>query len=116
VSADFTGGQAGSVSAARIAANKPMRPLIQALARWLLMVLTAVRTPLYILCVTVCVPLNMSYWVRGSSAFHAWGDSNLYLRRDSYDHIVLTVEHRAAAMTAAGLVAKSADGDCLAGR
>jgi hypothetical protein len=35
--------------------------------------------------------------LRGSSEFHAWGDSNLYLRRDSDDHIVLTVEHRAAA-------------------
>jgi RecA-family ATPase len=34
---------------------------------------------------------------RGSSEFHAWGDSNLYLRRDSNDRIVLTVEHRAAA-------------------
>ena len=37
--------------------------------------------------------------LRGSSEFHAWGDSNLYLRRDSDDHIVLTVEHRAAAAT-----------------
>jgi RecA-family ATPase len=35
--------------------------------------------------------------LRGSSEFHAWGDSNLYLRRDSDDQIVLTVEHRAAA-------------------
>jgi len=34
--------------------------------------------------------------LRGSSEFHAWGDSNLYLRRDSADRIVLTVEHRAA--------------------
>jgi hypothetical protein len=34
--------------------------------------------------------------LRGSSEFHAWGDSNLYLRRDSDDRIVLTVEHRAA--------------------
>jgi RecA-family ATPase len=34
---------------------------------------------------------------RGSSEFHAWGDSNLYLRRDSDDRIVLTGEHRAAA-------------------
>jgi len=37
--------------------------------------------------------------LRGSSEFHAWGDSNLYLRRDSDDRIVLTVEHRAAAAT-----------------
>jgi hypothetical protein len=35
--------------------------------------------------------------LRGSSEFHAWGDSNLYLRRDSNDRIVMTVEHRAAA-------------------
>ena len=34
--------------------------------------------------------------LRGSSEFHAWGDSNLYLRRASDDRIVLTVEHRAA--------------------
>jgi hypothetical protein len=37
--------------------------------------------------------------LRGSSEFHAWGDSNLYLRRDCDDRIVLTVEHRAAAAT-----------------
>lgn len=38
--------------------------------------------------------------MRGSSEFHAWGDSNLYLRRnrDSREggDITLTVEHRAA--------------------
>jgi hypothetical protein len=33
--------------------------------------------------------------LRGSSEFHAWGDSNLYLRRDG-DALVLSVEHRAA--------------------
>ena len=33
--------------------------------------------------------------LRGSSEFHAWGDSNLYLRR-SGDELTLTVEHRAA--------------------
>jgi AAA domain len=33
--------------------------------------------------------------LRGSSEFHAWGDSNLYLRR-SGDDINLTIEHRAA--------------------
>ena len=37
--------------------------------------------------------------LRGSSESHAWSDSNLYLRRDSDDRIVLTVEHRAAAAT-----------------
>jgi hypothetical protein len=36
--------------------------------------------------------------LRGSSEFHAWGDSNLYLRREGEgDHLILTVEHRAAA-------------------
>ncbi|MCL2660378.1 MAG: AAA family ATPase, partial [Acidobacteriaceae bacterium] len=34
--------------------------------------------------------------LRGSSEFHAWGDSNLYLSRDNEDRITLTVEHRAA--------------------
>lgn len=33
--------------------------------------------------------------LRGSSEFHAWGDSNLYLRRED-DALTLTVEHRAA--------------------
>lgn len=34
--------------------------------------------------------------LRGSSEFHAWGDSNLYLRRRG-DELTLTIEHRAAA-------------------
>ena len=33
--------------------------------------------------------------LRGSSEFHAWGDSNLYLRRDG-DALTLAIEHRAA--------------------
>ena len=33
--------------------------------------------------------------LRGSSEFHAWGDSNLYLRRDG-ETLTLSVEHRAA--------------------
>jgi hypothetical protein len=33
--------------------------------------------------------------LRGSSEFHAWGDSNLYLRREG-PKLTLTVEHRAA--------------------
>lgn len=33
--------------------------------------------------------------LRGSSEFHAWGDSNLYLRR-SGDDLTLSIEHRAA--------------------
>jgi hypothetical protein len=36
--------------------------------------------------------------LRGSSEFHAWGDSNLYLRRDGDgDQLALSIEHRAAA-------------------
>jgi hypothetical protein len=33
--------------------------------------------------------------LRGSSEFHAWGDSNLYLRRTDQE-LTLTIEHRAA--------------------
>jgi AAA domain len=33
--------------------------------------------------------------LRGSSEFHAWGDSNLYLRRSAED-LTLAIEHRAA--------------------
>jgi AAA domain-containing protein len=33
--------------------------------------------------------------LRGSSEFHAWGDSNLYLRRTD-DRLLLSIEHRAA--------------------
>lgn len=33
--------------------------------------------------------------LRGSSEFHAWGDSNLYLRRKLDDALSLTIEHRA---------------------
>jgi RecA-family ATPase len=48
--------------------------------------------------------------LRGSSEFHAWGDSNLYLRRDGDDRIVLTVEHRAAAAIA-GITLELAQSD-----
>ena len=34
--------------------------------------------------------------LRGSSEFHAWGDSNLYLRRPK-EQLLLSIEHRAAA-------------------
>jgi hypothetical protein len=34
--------------------------------------------------------------LRGSGDFHAWGDSNLYVRRQK-DALLLTIEHRAAA-------------------
>lgn len=33
--------------------------------------------------------------LRGSSEFHAWGDSNLYLQRNGDNSLVLTIEHRA---------------------
>lgn len=33
--------------------------------------------------------------LRGSSEFHAWGDSNIYLRRSADNNISLTTEHRA---------------------
>jgi hypothetical protein len=33
--------------------------------------------------------------LRGSSELHAWGDSNLYLRRDG-ERLLLAIEHRAA--------------------
>jgi hypothetical protein len=39
---------------------------------------------------------NAGLSLRGSGDFHAWGDSNLYLRRHK-DALVLTIEHRAAA-------------------
>jgi len=50
--------------------------------------------------------------LRGSSEFHAWGDSNLYLRRRS-ERLVLTIEHRAAAALA-DLAVALADGPGLA--
>lgn len=34
--------------------------------------------------------------LRGSSEFHAWGDVNLYMRRDCSDNLNLTIEHRSA--------------------
>lgn len=34
--------------------------------------------------------------LRGSSEFHAWGDSNLYLRRVAGGNLSLSIEHRAA--------------------
>jgi AAA domain len=34
--------------------------------------------------------------LRGSSEFHAWGDSNLYLKKQGDETVSLTVEHRAA--------------------
>lgn len=51
--------------------------------------------------------------LRGSSEFHAWGDSNLYLRR-SGDALTLSVEHRAAPSRAAVPLGLRAEGDALA--
>ncbi|MGH2603853.1 MAG: AAA family ATPase [Dehalococcoidia bacterium] len=39
--------------------------------------------------------IRASQALRGSSEFHAWGDSNLYLRRIE-DHLLLSSEHCAA--------------------
>ena len=51
--------------------------------------------------------------LRGSSEFHAWGDSNLYLRRDGED-LSLSVEHRAAASIPSMTLALAQRGDALA--
>jgi hypothetical protein len=51
--------------------------------------------------------------LRGSSEFHAWGDSNLYMRR-SLDQLVLSVEQRAAASVPSTSLELRADGDALA--
>ncbi len=51
--------------------------------------------------------------LRGSSEFHAWGDSNLYLRR-SGGELTLTVEHRAAPSPPAIGLELAQRGDALA--
>jgi len=51
--------------------------------------------------------------LRGSSEFHAWGDSNLYLRRHG-DQLTLSVEHRAAASITALSLQLAVDGDAVA--
>ena len=51
--------------------------------------------------------------LRGSSEFHAWGDSNLYLRRHG-DQLTLTVEHRAAPSIAAVSLQLEIAGDVVA--
>jgi len=51
--------------------------------------------------------------LRGSSEFHAWGDSNLYLRRSGED-LTLTIEHRAAPSATGLSVALADDGIGLA--
>jgi hypothetical protein len=51
--------------------------------------------------------------LRGSSEFHAWGDSNLYLRRHG-EQLTLSVEHRAAAAIAAVSLQLTIDGEAVA--
>jgi hypothetical protein len=51
--------------------------------------------------------------LRGSSEFHAWGDSNLYLRRAG-EALTLSIEHRAAPSQAGLPLRLVADGDELA--
>jgi hypothetical protein len=51
--------------------------------------------------------------LRGSSEFHAWGDSNLYLRRDG-DDLSLSVEHRAAPSIPSMALQLAQRGDALA--
>ena len=51
--------------------------------------------------------------LRGSSEFHAWGDSNLYLRRDGED-LSLSVEHRAAPSPKPLSIELAQRGDALA--
>ena len=51
--------------------------------------------------------------LRGSSEFHAWGDSNLYLRRDG-DNLSLSVEHRAAPAISPMTIELAQRGDALA--
>ena len=51
--------------------------------------------------------------LRGSSEFHAWGDSNLYLRR-SAQTLTLTIEHRAAPSPPSIPLELQTHGDALA--
>lgn len=51
--------------------------------------------------------------LRGSSEFHAWGDSNLYLRRRG-DDLTLAVEHRAAPSIPTMTIELAASGEALA--
>jgi hypothetical protein len=51
--------------------------------------------------------------LRGSSEFHAWGDSNLYLRRTA-DRLVLAVEQRAASSRGGISLALTGPPDALA--
>ena len=52
--------------------------------------------------------------LRGSSELHAWGDSNLYLRRQQGDRLGLVIEHRAAASVPALDLELAVDGEAVA--
>jgi len=52
--------------------------------------------------------------LRGSSEFHAWGDSNLYMRRSADHQLVLSVEQRAAASVPAISLELRVEGESLA--
>jgi len=52
--------------------------------------------------------------LRGSSELHAWGDSNLYLRRQQGERLLLSVEHRAAAGSPALDLELAVDGQAVA--
>jgi hypothetical protein len=52
--------------------------------------------------------------LRGSSELHAWGDSNLYVRRGGEDELSLTIEHRAARSEDGIGLTLHAEGDILA--
>jgi RecA-family ATPase len=51
--------------------------------------------------------------LRGSSEFHAWGDSNLYLRRNKHEQLTLTSEQRAEASRSGIALELRQDGDTL---
>jgi hypothetical protein len=51
--------------------------------------------------------------LRGSSEFHAWGDSNLYLRRDA-EQLTMSIEHRAAASSSGIALRLKADDEAVA--
>jgi RecA-family ATPase len=52
--------------------------------------------------------------LRGSSELHAWGDSNLYVRRVDDEELSLTIEHRAARSVSGIVLTLYAEGDSLA--
>ena len=52
--------------------------------------------------------------LRGSSELHAWGDSNLYLRKVGENDFRMTVEHRAASSPGEFVVQLREDGPALA--